>query len=112
MKLATALAAGFLACAALGVQATTPADVETITVRYADLDLDREAGVATLYQRIRGAAKRVCAEHAGERLVSKQAYAACLEGAVMGAVARIGRPMLSEYVARRLGERVPGTPAQ
>ena len=44
--------------------------------------------------------------------MSKQAFAACIDDAVMGAVVRIGRPMVSEYVTRQLGKPVPGKPSR
>ena len=40
--------------------APSPFDENSITVSYADLDVDSEAGARTLYTRLRSAAERVC----------------------------------------------------
>lgn len=107
MKVITLLAAALLAGAATQAPADEP-DGNSLTVRYADLNLDREAGVASLYRRLTSAAKQVCAEHAGKTLVEKQAHAACIDQAITTAVARIGRPVVTDYVARQLGKELPG----
>lgn len=97
MKLATALVASMLSLTALDARAADPTgDAYSITVQFADLDLNREAGVAQLYLRIKGAARRVCAEQADEQLVAEQNRARCVKRAVSTAVARIDRPMLSD----------------
>lgn len=106
MKISAAIAATVLSFAAFATQAATPAEVESVTVQFADLNLDREAGLDTLYKRIRIAAKRVCSAHQSQMLVSKQAYASCINLAVTTAVAQINRPAVSEYVAQRVTPRV------
>jgi len=112
MKITTVLAASILSLSALDAQAAAPTDVYSVTVQFADLNLDSKAGIVTLYQRIKGAARRVCGDQANERLVAKHTYAVCLDLAVSTAVARIDRPTLSDYVAQRSGKRVVGTPAR
>ncbi|HUQ08796.1 MAG TPA: UrcA family protein [Steroidobacteraceae bacterium] len=104
MKLAIALAASILSLTTLDARAAVPTDdaAYSVTVQFADLDLTRKPGIATLYVRIRGAARRVCEQQA-ERLAT-QSYPVCVKRAVSAAVARIDRPMLSEYFAQLGGE--------
>jgi UrcA family protein len=108
MKIATVFATAILSLTAIGSLAAAPSEVNQVTVHYADLDLDREAGVAALFNRIKGAAKRVCSASYGETLVAKQAYAGCIRKAVSSAVARIDRHNLTEYVAQRSAPPVLG----
>ena len=108
MKLATVIATTILSIAALNAQAAAQADAHSVTVQYADLNLDSKAGIVTLYRRIKGAAERVCDEQARERLAAKRSYAVCVELATSAATARINRPLLTEYVAQRSGKRAAG----
>jgi UrcA family protein len=90
--------------AALFATAASAAEVHSISVRYADLDLDRPADVARLYGRIRAAADNVC----GPRVltgsyVPQPHYQRCFADAVTQAVARVDRPALSAYHQQRLG---------
>ena len=108
MKLAAALVASILSIATLDARASTPTDdAFSVTVQFADLDLDREAGIAKLYLRIKGAARHVCYQQAEEQPEATQSYPACVKHGVATAVARINRPLLTDYVAQ-LG----GTPAK
>jgi UrcA family protein len=69
-------------------------------VRFADLDLSSEAGVKTLYRRIRSAAESVCAPLGGARELARQAqWRACRDTAIADAVAEIDHPMLSQHYA-------------
>jgi UrcA family protein len=115
MKLATALVASILALTTLDARSAAPADdAYSVTVKFADLDLDREAGIAQLYARIKGAARRVCEQQAGEQPGARETYPVCVKRAVSTAVARIDRPMLSEYsaqLARKPAETGPASVA-
>ncbi len=66
----TALAAG-----------TATGELPTARVRYADLNLSSDAGVATLYARLRHAATQVC-EYRSFRFVDQACVAKALDGAV------------------------------
>jgi UrcA family protein len=100
MKLATGLVASILSLTTFAAQASGPTDeAYSVTVKFADLDLNRQAGIAKLYVRIQGAARRVCVEQASDQLANPT-YRACVKRAVSTAVARIDRPMLSDYVAK------------
>jgi UrcA family protein len=76
----------------------------SVTVRYADLNLDRPADVAKLYHRIATASHSVC----GQRelpgsLQPSTAWAQCVRDAIAQAVARVDRPELSAYHERQVG---------
>jgi UrcA family protein len=72
---------------------------KTVTVQFADLDLSKDAGLARLFDRVKGAAERVCSGHrGGTTLRDKQQYDACVDFALSNAVARVDRPELTEYV--------------
>lgn len=107
MKLATALVASILSLTALDTRAAAPDETYSTTIQFADLDLNRQAGIAKLYLRIKGAARRVCDYQANDHLGAKQAYPVCVKDAVSTAVARINHPLLSDYFAQ-----VGGKPAK
>jgi UrcA family protein len=112
MKIAVVLASSILSFSALNVQAATPVDFESLKVQLSDLDLDHKAGIVVLFQRIKGAAQRVCADQGGKTLIAKRTYATCVDYAVSTAVARIDRPLLTDYVVQQLGKPIAGAPAQ
>jgi UrcA family protein len=75
---------------------------KTLTVHFADLDLSNDAGVARLFDRIKGAATRVCSgQRGGQTLRDKEQYTACVDLALSNAVARVDRPSLTEYVVSK-----------
>jgi UrcA family protein len=101
VKLAAALVASILSLTTLDARSALPSDdAYTVTVKFADLDLDREAGVAKLYARIRGAARRVCDQQAIDQPWATDSHPVCVKRAVSTAVARINRPTLTEYFAQ------------
>jgi len=104
MKLATALVASILSLTTLDARAAATDDAYSMTVQFADLDLTRQDGIARLYTRIKGAARRVCDQQANDQRGEKETYPACVKHAVATAVARIDRPMLSDYVAQLGGK--------
>lgn len=111
MKLATALVTSILSLMTLDARGAAPTDdAYTVTVPFADLDLRRQDGIAELYGRIHGAARRVCAQQADEQRVEDQHFAGCVKRAVSTAVARLDRPMLSEYAAQLGGKPAETAP--
>lgn len=101
MNTFTSLASAVVLGLALNVAYADEAP-KSLTVQFADLDLSTDAGAATLFNRIRGAAISVCSVHrGGTTLLDKTRHAACVEFALSNAVARVDRPELSEYVTRR-----------
>jgi UrcA family protein len=75
---------------------------ESFEVRYADLDLDKAAGVANLYARLRSAAEQVCSTGSGpQALFLSSSERACVTAALEQAVANVDRPALTAYHAAR-----------
>jgi len=97
---AVLLLAGAWQCDALAAASKAPAagDVDQTTVHFDDLNLDRPAGAAVLYRRIRHAAERVCGDPqlTGSRIVSPS-WGSCVAQAVDRAVVALDRPALTAY---------------
>lgn len=75
---------------------------ESLEVRYSDLDLDKAAGVASLYARLQNAAEQVCSIGSGPQgLVLSSSERACVTAALEQAVANVDRPALTAYHAAR-----------
>ena len=75
------------------------------TVPFRDLDLSRIEGVTKLYGRISHAARDVCDQL--ETLRFPEAYRACVNKAIADAVAKVNRPLLSQYhQLRTKGDKV------
>jgi UrcA family protein len=78
---------------------------ESLEVRYTDLDLDKEAGVANLYARLRNAAKQVCSVDSGPSpLFLSSSQRACVTAALDEAVANVDRPAVTAYHAARASQ--------
>jgi UrcA family protein len=73
---------------------TDPAD--SITVKYADLDLSKPAGAETLYLRIKRAARMVCSHNVeswdARRLTHERE---CVDDAIANAVKHVNKPTLT-----------------
>ena len=97
-----AVAAVCLASVAVAAQANQAAnDVPARTVHYSDLNLNTEAGVATLYRRIRNAAEQVCGDVGSRQLEQAAAARACVRQAIFSSVQSVNNPQLTnEYNAR------------
>ena len=84
---------------------------ESLEVSYSDLDLDKEAGVASLYARLRNAAEQVCDVASGpQALFLSSSERVCMAGALERAVAHVDRAALTAYHAARAsqaGARAP-----
>jgi UrcA family protein len=81
-------------------------DAPHVVVHFADLDLARTEGVATLYTRLSGAAREVCAPLESRELERARRFNACVAGALAAAVAKVDRPLLSTYYRGKLGGAV------
>ncbi len=94
----------------VAVGAAHAGDVPTVTVKYGDLDLSRTEAAATLYHRIRQAARSVCQpldfEHDSTPSGMAESYPHCLREAVSRAVIKINNPVLSAYLANKTGTPV------
>jgi UrcA family protein len=105
MKLHTARAAAFAAALAIMVftwswpdisHAATPRDkLPTATVKYTDLDLSTDAGVAALYLRIQAAARQVCPGEHSLILSDVVESESCQAVAVARAIAAFNSPRLA-----------------
>jgi len=69
----------------------------TYVVHFADVDLSRIDGAATVYTRIRGAANQVCRPLESRDLGLLVKHRACVDKAIADAVASVNRPLLSQY---------------
>jgi UrcA family protein len=99
-----AVAAVSLASVTVAAHADQAVDAPSRTVHYADLNLGTEAGVATLYNRIRNAAQLVCGNVDARRLDEAVAARACMDHAVFASVTAVGNPRLTgEYNAHANG---------
>lgn len=86
--------------AALPARAAPPLVEQSTEVRYGDLDLDKPAGVAQLYARLRVAAEQVCdARFRPGTLVVAPSWRTCVAGALEQAVAAVDQPALTAYHA-------------
>jgi UrcA family protein len=73
--------------------------VNKYIVRFPDLDVSKLDGATTLYNRLRQAAAIVCSPLESRNLGMAARYQECVDQAIAGAVASVGRPMLSQYHA-------------
>lgn len=89
-----------------GHAATSAENVPSRVVHFSDLDLSRTADVAVLYQRLKGAARAVCAPLDIRKLERYLRYKACVQSAISTAVAKVDRPELTTYYeAQRSGHK-------
>ena len=70
-------------------------DTVGVVVKYGDLNLNSQAGVASLHKRIRNAAESVCNSLETRILGLRGAYEDCVEQAVNSGVAAVGNANLS-----------------
>jgi UrcA family protein len=78
-----------VALAASGISAAASRDANSIVVRYGDLNLNSQAGVASLHKRILNAARSVCSPLETRVLGLRDAYDACVVEAVNNGVAAV-----------------------
>jgi UrcA family protein len=104
-NIALAAVAGIcVATFALGAQAAeVDVPVPTRTVQYADLNLDTQAGVEKLYQRIRGAADQVCGNKDPHQLLASAAVETCVNRAVSVSVRAVNNPRLTSAYDKHFG---------
>jgi UrcA family protein len=84
-----------LALSAVATAATRADD--RIVVKYGDLNLASEAGVANLLSRIRNAAESVCGQQETRILALRGHYVACVEEAVSRTVAAVDDARLTSF---------------
>jgi UrcA family protein len=96
--LTSTLAGSLGVCVADAAGAMQTVEVVTRRVSFADLDMGRDAGAATLYLRIRLAARQVCEpEFATWNWKSQVSTNRCMEHAIAQAVEDVNAPKLTSY---------------
>jgi UrcA family protein len=73
-------------------------DSRAVTVRYSDLNMNTEAGVASLYDRIRHAAEQVCGKVDSRRLDELAMAQTCVNHAIASSVSAVGNAQLTAAV--------------
>ena len=92
-----ALLAVAIASICTSANAGSPDQSAQRTVRFADLDLSRPAGIAVLYQRIRVAAREVCQPFSERDLMLRTDARSCVRNAIDHAVDDVHSLTLSRY---------------
>jgi UrcA family protein len=115
MKICTAIISASV-LSLLALNAASAADIgaapRSVTVRFADLNLNKVDGAATLYNRLQRAARRVCSPLRGTvALRDRRRYAECVDAALSNAIAMVDHPVVTEYFATRTGDKLRA-PAQ
>jgi UrcA family protein len=90
----------WLACVLVASNAYAD-DVRSETVKFAELDVNKPAGVEALYSRIHAAALRVCAQPAGEAA----AIRSCVTKAESEAIGKLSLPLLTAFYEKKTGSR-------
>ncbi len=92
-KLVALLATG-LAFVGTAAHADTDATTRDVKVKFADLNLESQAGIESLYSRLQAAARKACGVANRADLQSYDDVAQCRKSAVAAAVARIDNKAL------------------
>ena len=85
------------ALALSGIAAAGSRDTNSVVVRFGDLNLNSQAGVASLHKRIRNAAESVCSELDTRVLGLRDAYDECVAEAVRAGVAEVANSNLTNF---------------
>jgi UrcA family protein len=101
--LISCILAGILASPLSALASTTVAleDQPSRVVKFGDLDLDRESGIATLYSRIRSAAREVCEPMDAALVKLERARFDCRGHAIAKAIADVNSSNLTAYYRAR-----------
>ena len=89
------------ALALAGTAAAAQRNVDGIVVRYGDLDLNSQTGVARLHKRIRNAAESVCSPFDTRILGMRDGYDHCVNDAVRNGVDAVANANLSNFHANK-----------
>lgn len=90
-----------LAALALSSLANAASPVNSVVVKYGDLNLNSQAGIARLHKRISNAAESVC-DQLDTRILSQQsAYKECVKSAVTDGIAAVDNANLSQFHASK-----------
>ena len=86
-----------VALAVSGIAAASSHDANSVVVRFGDLDLNSQTGVARLHKRIRNAAESVCSQLDTRILGLRDAFDECVKEAVSNGVAAVANSKLSSF---------------
>jgi UrcA family protein len=90
-----------------GIRSPADPDVRTKVVRYGELNLQSDAALVILYKRITVAADYVCSPYVDRtNLGMIVKWRDCRRSAILRAVADVGQPRLTHYVAQIMHEPV------
>jgi UrcA family protein len=103
-KLVALIATG-LAFVGTAAHAGTDMVTREVKVNFADLNLESQAGIDSLYSRLQAAARRVCGTADRADLRSNEDVARCRKAAIGEAVARIDNKALSARHSNRADAR-------
>jgi UrcA family protein len=94
-------AAMWLACGLVASNAHAGDEASSETVKFADLNLSSPEGVEALYGRIHAAARRVCAQPAGEQAGTGR----CMKKAESEAINKVNVPLLTAFYQKKTGSQ-------
>ena len=94
-----------VALAVSGIATAAMPKSEGVVVQFGDLNLNSEAGVASLHRRIRNAAESVCGPLDLRILGLRDAFDECVKDATNNGVAAVANSNLSNFHANK-GKRV------
>jgi UrcA family protein len=93
-----------------GIRGAADPDVRTKVVRYGELNLQSDEAIVILYKRIAVAADYVCSPYENRSNLSLIVkWRDCHRSAISRAVADVGQPRLTHYVAKIMHEPVEST---
>jgi UrcA family protein len=80
-----------------GIAGAGTPEVRSVVVKYGDLNLATQAGVARLHTRLRNAAESVCSPLDSRILSLRDGYGTCVSDAIARSIAAVGNENLSKY---------------
>ena len=99
------VAAMWLACGLVASNAYAGEQVRSETVKFADLNVNSQAGAEALYGRIHAAARRVC-DQPGSWMLGARTDA-CVTKAESEAIGKVSLPLLTAYYEQKTGKHPP-----
>jgi UrcA family protein len=85
------------ALALSGIAAASSRDANSVTVKFGDLNLRSQAGIASLHKRIRNAAESVCAQYDTRVLGLRDGYDTCVAQAIEQGVKAVDNANLTRF---------------
>jgi UrcA family protein len=78
-------------------------ELPRVKISFADLNLDHREGTRSLYRQIKHAAEKVCglSDRSRKPLSRADANGDCLRAAIDTAVAKVNRPLVTQYAQER-----------